>query len=85
LNEELKRLNFDKNIQKFEENLIKDLKISIKTSENFSTSLKENIEKIQTGHHLNLFQQQDLLDKIIEENSLLSQKFQKSEENYFKF
>ena len=82
LNEELKRLNFDKNIQKFEENLIKDLKISIKTSENFSTSLKENIEKIQTGHHLNLFQQQDLLDKIIEENSLLSQKFQKSEENY---
>lgn len=74
----------EKRLHSSMENLINELQTSIKIKEDSANSLKSEMGKIESGHFFNLSQQQEFIDKLLEENADFKEKYAALDEKYGK-
>ena len=66
------------------EKLIIELQDSIKLKDESSNRLHQEIEKLQSGNSLIVNQQQEYIDSLLQDNSVLNEKYQNISENFSK-
>ena len=66
------------------EKLIIELQDSIKLKDESSNRLHQEIEKLQSWNSLIVNQQQEYIDSLLQDNSVLNEKYQNISENFSK-
>ena len=66
------------------EKLIIELQDSIKLKDESSNRLHQEIEKLQSGNSLIVNQQQEYIDSLLQDNSVLNEKYQNISEKFSK-
>ena len=81
---ELAKVSGENRLHKDMEKLIIELQDSIKLKDESSNRLHQEIEKLQSGNSLIVNQQQEYIDSLLQDNSVLNEKYQNISEKFSK-